>query len=1268
MGDLRYKVVIDEDEARRKISELLKGSGVSSKNDLGFKDAQKNADELISKIDDLKKRLDTLGKIQLNLKSKTPISENDLNAIQTALSNLSLLSDASVSLATRYTTLRKESDSLTSAKKALNTQFEQGEISIDQYNKSLTAVNQSQKAVAVSLQDLNRDIKQAVQLENVAAGSLQEARIKYSQLTAEIIRTGGAMDGSNPAVNKMIERHQALRQEIENVEHRLGDFRRGVGNYARGWNGIQNSINQLTRELPAFTYSIQTGFMAISNNLPVLADEIKKIRIENEELNASGKKGVPVWKQLLGSLLSWQTAMSLGITLLTVYGKEIGEWISSLFKGKKAIDALKESQKSLNEGLKSAEYKKAVTEVKTLELAVSLAKKGIISKQSVLQEYNKTIGQVTGQVKTFGQVENFLAENAENYVKMTLYKAAANKALEESAKAVYEAEMAKLKSPEESLTGWQKFVDGLNRMPGLSGPGARYDVNKAESQAKKDMLRMGNATRNAVIEEAKKTEITQNKIASDFLKQAQKNAVKMGVNIFGDSKGNVTTKSSPQENLYKQILHSRNGAYEKLLQIDREYAKKRLDSDQAEIQALKDKFAEVRKTLEEENKKIVEFNNKNKGKKGFTPVAALNVSDVDPIEQRAINDTVYKQQTAHLLKSYQDDYSNYAKYEDLKREHGVRVANERYSAELDITKTFGQKIEEEMSKLLETDPTKMADIEKERLAELTKLQADWEKDQTERNLSQYLDAIKLSSTYNDQLLSVEKKYQDAFSALGENASKERKAQLHKSLQEEKSAILVAQYEREADTEKMFYRLSILGKKAAFDAIAQARKVLLEMRGKGMSDKDFERDSFQLDNAEAQVNLDKSWIASTGALKKYREQVQLYGKDSDQAKQAQKDMFTALASDLKNAQQIIGDVNGLLGSIGASDNLQNTVNQIGNLVGGMGELAAGIASGNPISIISGSIKTLTSALDLFNTKDKKLQKQIDAYKTQLDSLGKAYDTLQRRISNSVGENYYSDSDKAIANLKEQQRILSEMAKAEEDKKRTDKEKVRGYYDEIDSINKQIEDIQKSITENLVQTTFKDLSASLADALVTAFEAGESAVDSLDETFDKFIKNALVNSLKLKMIEPIVNDMVNQLADYMKSNNNTLTGFNFSVWKDKIDGAGTEFTKTLEEAYKQLGLSKDGTSTGGGLKGSIQREVTEATQSENNGLLRSQTELLKRSFDESKSQGITMGKQLAVALDQLTALNAIQVNTGETVKRLDTAVSELKSINKSLGGRF
>ena len=112
------------------------------------------------------------------------------------------------------------------------------------------------------------------------------------------------------------------------------------------YNGLGMSINQLTREMPAFANSMQTGFMAISNNIPMLADELGRLKQANLDLVASGQPAKSVFKQLAGSLFSWQTALSVGVTLLTIYGPKIIDWVASLelFK-EKIVDNSTELQK-----------------------------------------------------------------------------------------------------------------------------------------------------------------------------------------------------------------------------------------------------------------------------------------------------------------------------------------------------------------------------------------------------------------------------------------------------------------------------------------------------------------------------------------------------------------------------------------------------------------------------------------------------------------------------------------------------------------------------------------------------------------------------------------------------------------------------------------------------------------------------------------------------------------------------------------------------------
>lgn len=119
------------------------------------------------------------------------------------------------------------------------------------------------------------------------------------------------------------------------------------------------SIQQLARELPVLSMGPQMFFMAISNNLPIFTDELARARKEYEAMIASGQKGVPVWRQVLSSLLSWQTALAVGITLTVAYGKEIGNWVTNLFRGKKALDtarmATERFQNTMLEGARNAQ-------------------------------------------------------------------------------------------------------------------------------------------------------------------------------------------------------------------------------------------------------------------------------------------------------------------------------------------------------------------------------------------------------------------------------------------------------------------------------------------------------------------------------------------------------------------------------------------------------------------------------------------------------------------------------------------------------------------------------------------------------------------------------------------------------------------------------------------------------------------------------------------------------------------------------------------------
>ena len=148
-----------------------------------------------------------------------------------------------------------------------------------------------------------------------------------------------AADREGAQGQTMLKNIESLDTKIKELDASMGVHTRKVGDYASGFNMLGFQIQQVAREFPALAYGPQAFFSAISNNFPMLADEVAKVIKEVRALRAAGEAYVPVWKQIAKSIISWQTLLVAGVTVLTLYGKEITNWVASLFKGKTTIDA-----------------------------------------------------------------------------------------------------------------------------------------------------------------------------------------------------------------------------------------------------------------------------------------------------------------------------------------------------------------------------------------------------------------------------------------------------------------------------------------------------------------------------------------------------------------------------------------------------------------------------------------------------------------------------------------------------------------------------------------------------------------------------------------------------------------------------------------------------------------------------------------------------------------------------------------------------------------
>lgn len=182
--------------------------------------------------------------------------------------------------------------------------------------------------------------------------SAAAAQKRIQALEAEIARLHKVMaDTPKMDQTENIRQIETLQRELQELQSTAKKTDLTPGNapaVQRTYNGLNMSIQQMARELPSLAMGPQMFFMAISNNLPIFTDELARARREYDLLTASGQKATPVWKQVISSIGSFQTLLAVGITLAVVYGKEIGNFVSNLFQGKKAFDAAARSAEAFH--------------------------------------------------------------------------------------------------------------------------------------------------------------------------------------------------------------------------------------------------------------------------------------------------------------------------------------------------------------------------------------------------------------------------------------------------------------------------------------------------------------------------------------------------------------------------------------------------------------------------------------------------------------------------------------------------------------------------------------------------------------------------------------------------------------------------------------------------------------------------------------------------------------------------------------------------------
>lgn len=352
----KYKAVLND--LNKNMKEFLSLSSLSGKFDSLTSAINKASDALKTASEAIKNTSEAQ-------KENAQTTQRQSQAMQSASSSISLTSSAYAEILNTVTSYDNKAKELNERLSINKTKLDEIRRELSNLSKELSKGTISQQEylrivsdLTIKERDLVQQNKQYTSLLNAHSKAMVSTAGSYNEMSAAVVQLENRFRNLSEAQRQgdqgvgLIKQIKQLKDELKTIDAQMGNYQRNVGNYTSHWNGLNVSVQQMARELPSLAVGWNTFFLAISNNLPIMADEIKRARDEFKALQESGQQGVPVWKQLTKSILNWQTALVVGITLLSVYGKDIMDWVASLFKAKDATKELLSAEQEMALGIK----------------------------------------------------------------------------------------------------------------------------------------------------------------------------------------------------------------------------------------------------------------------------------------------------------------------------------------------------------------------------------------------------------------------------------------------------------------------------------------------------------------------------------------------------------------------------------------------------------------------------------------------------------------------------------------------------------------------------------------------------------------------------------------------------------------------------------------------------------------------------------------------------------------------------------------------------
>lgn len=453
----------------------------------------------------------------------------------------------------------------------------------------------------------------------------------------------------------------------------------------RKTNNLKIQFSQVARELPSLAMGPQMFILAISNNLPMLADAIADVRKQNELLAASGQKGVPVWKQLAGAVFSWQTALVAAISLGIVFGKDIGNWISSLFKAKEETLSLADAQKEVNKEFQTADTDigKQIVIVNSLSDRWKSLGDNLDIKKKFIRDNRTELDKLGVAVENVNDAENLLAKGTSSYIEAMSLRAQAAAAFKLAEEQAEKAVKKRVDADKEEKKGvsWKDKIKSYLIASIVSAEGAgSYDGSPKPEDFFKDRIE-GLREEQKVAEESSK-KLTD--IYSDLQKKADELLNKNGIKQSKDPKQKTDYTSQIED----ARVHAQQTTEKLRLQIMQEgIAKRKALAKQEYDEQLADIDKQERDTIAKMDKARKQGDNipqsqyddvKNKAKTNRILAEQVYNEQIFQIEQE------YRNKSSQALIDYYEEYGTY-------QEKRLAIAQD-YARKIAAAETEGERL------------------------------------------------------------------------------------------------------------------------------------------------------------------------------------------------------------------------------------------------------------------------------------------------------------------------------------------------------------------------------------------------------------------------------------------------------------------------------------------------------------------------------------------------------------------------------------------------